>query len=202
MKMIVCVALLALAGCGSKKSSESSECEVAIGKGLASYADKIKSMSPTPQAQEGRLAMIDRLRGTLTKRCTEDKWPPNVVTCFSTVESMRDIQTCQARLSDEQRTKLMTEIRQVMMSVRGSMGMPPGVPGHPPMLGGSASGSGASQPPGSGGPAAPGESGAPAGSAAPPAGPAAPAAPAAGTTPPPSATAGSGTPPATGGKLR
>ncbi|HET7501684.1 MAG TPA: hypothetical protein VFK02_11790 [Kofleriaceae bacterium] len=205
MKRIVFVALIAAAGCSKNKPSD---CEVSIGKGMDAYAAKVRSVSPNPQGVEGRLAMIDKLRGVLTTRCTQDKWGPDVVLCFTTVESMRDIQTCQARLGDEQRTKLRMDVREAMMSMRGSMGMP----GHPPMLTGSASGSGAPQPAqpaqptpppsGSGTPAAPTGSPAPAGSAAPPAGSAAPPPPAAGAPPPPAPTAGSGTPPATGGKLR
>jgi hypothetical protein len=175
MKTIVFVALLAAAGC-SKKTSD---CDASIGKGMDNFAASVKTSAPNPQLQETRLNMISKLRGTLTQRCNEDKWQAEVVTCFTTVGSMKDMQTCQAKLSDEQRTKLVNEIRQVMMGSMGSMRMPNGLPGHPPMLGSAGAG-------GSGGPEAiggmPGSRAgsapapAPAGSAQAPASPAPPAA--------------------------
>lgn len=180
MKTMVFVALLAAAGC-SKKSSD---CDASIGKGMDSFAATVKASAP-PQMQEARLTVISKLRGTLTQRCTEDKWPADVVSCFTTVVSMKDMQTCQAKLNEEQRTKLVSEIRQVMMSSMGSMRMPPGLPGHPPMLGSAgAGGSGASGGmPGAHADPAPGSAAVPAGSTGAPAttsppGPAGSAAPA------------------------
>jgi hypothetical protein len=136
MKTIAFVALLAAAGC-SKKTPD---CDASIGKGMDNFAASVKTSAPNPQLQETRLTMISKLRGTLTQRCNEDKWPAEAVTCFTTVGSMKDMQTCQAKLSDEQRTKLVNEIRQVMMGSMGSMRMPNGLPGHPPMLGSAGSG--------------------------------------------------------------
>ncbi len=161
MKMIVFVALLAAAGCSKKAASD---CDASIAKGMDSFEAAVKASMSNPQMQENRMTMLTKLRGTLTQRCNEDKWPAEVVTCFTTVASMKDMQACQAKLSEEQRTKLIAEIRQVMMSSMGSMRMPNGVPGHPPGL--APGGSGAPETTG-------GAPGAPAGSAAPPAGSAA-----------------------------
>jgi hypothetical protein len=170
MKMIVFVALLAAVGC-SKKTSD---CDASIGKGLDNFAASVQASAPNPQMQETRLKIISKLRGTLTQRCNEDQWPAEVVSCFTTVASMKDMQSCQAKLSNEQHTKLVNEVRQVMMGSAGSMRMPSGVPGHPPML-----------TPGSGAPEASGAMpGAPAGAAAPPAGAAGPPA---GSAAPPAA---------------
>ena len=126
------LASLAAAGC-SKKTSD---CDAAIGKAIDNFAGSIKTEAPNPQVQQTRLTVIGKLRGALTQRCTEDKWPPEVVSCFRTAVSMKDMQGCQAKLGEAQRGKLLTQIRQVMM---GSMGprMPTGMAGHPPMLGGS-----------------------------------------------------------------
>ncbi|HEX2691922.1 MAG TPA: hypothetical protein VHN14_35175 [Kofleriaceae bacterium] len=185
MKTIVLVALLAAAGC-SKKGSD---CDAAITKGMDNFAASIKANAPktnaiNPQMQENMLNVVGKLKGTLTQRCTEDKWPAEVVSCFPTVATMRDMQTCQAKLSSEQNAKLMAEIRQVMMSSMTGSRMPAGVAGHPSMLSGS--GSPAAPPAGSDAPAGattpPSAAPPPPAAAAPP--PSAKAAPADGTTPP------------------
>jgi hypothetical protein len=173
MKTIMLVALLAAAGC-SKKSSD---CDASISKGVSTLAETIKSRTTGPQ-QEANLAIIDKLKGTLIKHCNEDKWPAEVASCFTTVTNQRDMRACQDKLSTDQKTKLSTEIQQIML---GSMRMPPGT-GHPSTLSGSGT-------PGT-------DPGSPAGSAAPPptAPPAAaPAAPPAGSAAaaPPAAAAGS-----------
>jgi hypothetical protein len=178
MKTIILVALLAAAGC-SKKSAD---CDAAIAKGINNLTESVKSRGG-PQL-EASLAIIDKLKGTLTKHCTEDKWPAEVVQCFTTVSNQKDMRGCQEKLTTEQKSKLMTDIQQVMM---GSIRMPPG--GHPSTL----SGSGA--PPGAD-PAAAGSAAPAPGSTEPPAAapPAAP--PAAGSSAPaaanPPAAAGSG----------
>jgi hypothetical protein len=166
MKTIMFVVLLAAAGC-SKKGSD---CDASIGKGIDNFAATIKASAPNPQIQESKLSMLGKLRTTLIQRCTADKWPPEVVSCFATVVMMKDVQTCQGKLSSELRTRLLAEVREIMVSTMGaraSAGLAgPGGPNGP-----------------DGSPAAPaGSAAAPAGSAAAPAlaGSAAPA-PAAGS---------------------
>jgi hypothetical protein len=167
MKTIVLVALLAAAGC-SKKGSD---CEAAMAKGTESMFETIKSRAAAnPQRMESLTEMVGKMRTTLTQRCNEDKWSAETVDCFTKVTSQPEMQACEQKLGTEQRTKLRTELRQIMSSMR----MTPGA-GHPPTLGGSGA------PP------------APPGAATPPPGAAAP--PAAGTTPPASPPAGA-TPPA------
>ena len=169
MKTIVLVALLAAVGC-SKKTSD---CDAAISKGMDNFASSIKTDAPNAQAQETRLTVISKLRVTLTQRCNEDKWPAEVVSCFTTVSRKKDMQACQAKQGEAQRTKLLTEIRQVMMGSLGSR-MPSGTAGHPTMLAGSGDPGGT--------PAAPSGTPAMAGSPSPASG-----SPAAGGTPAPAA---------------
>jgi hypothetical protein len=116
MKTIMFVVLLAAAGC-SKKGSD---CDASIGKGIDTFAATIKASAPNPQIQENKLGMLSKLRGTLTQRCTEDKWSPEVVSCFATVVMMKDMQACQAKLGSEQRTRLLAEVREIMMSTMGT----------------------------------------------------------------------------------
>jgi hypothetical protein len=164
MKTIMFVALVAAAGC----SKTGSDCDASIGKGIDSFAATIKASAPNPQIQENKLSTLGKLRGTLTQRCTEDKWTPEVVSCFATVVTMKDMQACQGKLSGEQRTRLLEEVREIMMSTMGAR-MPPGP-------------AGAELPGGTGGSAA-----APAGSVASPAGSAAAPAPAGSAAPAPGA---------------
>jgi hypothetical protein len=196
MKTIVLVALLAAAGCSKKAGSD---CEPAIAKGMDNFTATIKSRATNPQMQETMAGVITKLKGVLVKHCTADKWAPEVTQCFTTVSNMKDMQECQAKLSEENRSKLMTEIREVMMNSRGPR-MPGNIPGHPTTLGGTNSPNVAPGEPAPGAPAPGAPAGSGDGSAAaapgttPPAGAAAPApgttppsggaAPAPGTTPP------------------
>lgn len=180
MKTIALMVLLAAAGC----SKQGSDCDASIAKGIESVTETVKAGAANPQMQQNRIATMAKLKTTLTQRCGEDKWAGEVVQCFSTVKSMKDMQECQGKLNTEQRTKLLTEVRQIMLDSRGPR-MPEGVPGHPPTLTGSAgSGNSAGGPDGSAAPPAPAPGGpaapAPSGSASPPAAPA-PAQPAAGS---------------------
>jgi hypothetical protein len=177
MKTIILVALLAAAGC-SKKGGD---CDAAIAKGINNLTESVKSRGG-PQL-EASLAIVDKLKGALTKHCTEDKWPAEVIQCFTTVTNQKDMRGCQEKLTTEQKSKLMTDIQQVMM---GAMRMPPGA-GHPSTLAGSGAPPGADPAAGSAAPA-PGSTEPPA-AAAPAAPPAAPAAGSSAANPP---AAGSG----------
>lgn len=183
MKKIVIVALLAAAaGCGGKKSG--ADCEAAIGKGIENFTRNIKERTPNPQITERMIGVMDKLKGVLIERCKADNWPPEVVSCFTTVNNRKDMQACQSKLSPEQASKLTGDISQVMMNA-GGMGMgqrmPPGMAGHPEALQGAGAAPGsppATNPPAgstdtpaapaAGGPAAPSAApAAPAGTAAP-----------------------------------
>ena len=154
MKTIVLVALLAAAGC-SKKGSD---CDASIEKGMDKIAAEVKKANaPNPQQNESRLSLIAKVKGALIQRCNEDKWPSEVVSCYTTIASSKDAQACQAKLNPEQQQKLNGALRPIMRSAMGGSRMPPDVAGHPAML------------PGSGDPAA-----APEGSTAAPAGATAP----------------------------
>jgi hypothetical protein len=138
------------------------------------------------------IGVMDKLKGVLIERCKADNWPPEVVSCFTTVNNRKDMQACQSKLSPEQASKLTGEISQVMMNAGGmGMGMgqrmPPGMPGHPESLQGAGAAPGsppaASPPAGSPDtPAAP-AAGGPAAPAAAPAAPAGTAAPTGGAEP-------------------
>ena len=135
MKKIVFVALLAAAaGCGGKKSG--ADCEVAIAKGIENASKLIKERVP-PQIAERNIAVMDKVKGVLVERCKADGWPPEVVSCFTTVNGMRDMQVCQGKLTPEQASKLTADLSKVMMglgAMRAGEHMPSGMPGHPDTL--------------------------------------------------------------------
>jgi hypothetical protein len=188
MKMIVFVAVLAAAACGSK--SAPTDCDAAIAKGVDAA---VKSRAVNQARAE---LFASKYKEALTERCKADQWSPEIVSCIASATKITEVQACQAKLTPEQQAKLTNELREEMMSIRGGMGqrMPPNTPGHPSMLGGSNAGSappgapatGSAAPPASGAPAP----GSPAAPSAPPAAAPAPAAPAPGSAP--SATGSSG----------
>jgi hypothetical protein len=182
MKTIVLIALLAAAGCKKSSSASGPDCDGAIAKGMESVLATVKSRAPSPQIQESLTEMVGKMRTTLTQRCNEDKWSPETVECFTKLSSQAEMQACEQKLTNEQRTKLRGEMRQIMSSMR----MNPGGPGHPTTLGGSgtppAPTPGADTPP-----ANPAAANPPA--ANPPAGATPPASPPPATPPPPSGAA-------------
>jgi hypothetical protein len=135
MKKIVLVALLAAAaGCGSKKTGP--DCEAAIAKGMENTIKVLKERVPNPQVVEANLGTMGKVKGVLIERCKADGWPPEVVSCFTTVSGIKDMESCQGKLTAEQASKLTTDLSKIMMGAAGMrMGsMPPGMSGHPEKL--------------------------------------------------------------------
>jgi len=164
MKTILLMAALALVGC--KKKTDTSAA------GGPSCADAIaKAVGAMPGGPGGGTVQA-QLKELMTRRCTEDKWPAEVVNCYATqVTDMMSMKQCREKLPQDKQTALMTEIRGVMMGASGAGGGPMhGAPSAAPAAGsGEAAGSAA---PAAGGsaaaPAGAGSAAAPAGSAEPP----------------------------------
>lgn len=185
-KTVLVVLLAAAAGCGSKKSGP--DCEAAITRGIESSIKVLKERVPDPQVVEANLGIMNKVKGVLIERCKADGWPPEVVSCFTTVSGVREMQSCQGKLTPEQGSRLTADLSKVMMGAAGmQMGgrMPPGMAGHPEtLMPNSGSGAapapsataGSSDTPAAAAPAAPPAppGTAPAGSAAPAAGSSAP----------------------------
>jgi len=175
MKTMVLVSLLASIACSKKPS----DCDVAIGKGMATLTAAVKAQKADPQAEEKSLAMVPKIQAALIARCSGDHWKPDVVACFAGIASQKDARACQDKLNLEERKKLVADLREVMAGSNEPR-MPPALAGHPAELSGATPVGGAAP-----APVAPAGSAAaaPAGAAAPApaAGSAAPAAPAAGS---------------------
>jgi hypothetical protein len=150
MMKILFAAALVVSGCSKKSETTASgpSCAEAVGKAVGAMPG-----GPGGGDVQAKLTTI------MTTRCTEDKWPAAVVTCYATtVTDMASMKKCREMLPQDQQTKLMTEIRSVMMGAAAAGG-------GGPMHGGGA--------PSGGGEAPAGSAEAPAGSAAQPAGSAA-----------------------------
>jgi hypothetical protein len=167
MKTIMLITLLAAAGCGGKKTDNSAEpsaaCADSINKGMDGMTAALKARGSNAEVPEALLGVLGKLRTALTERCTQDQWSSEALACYKAVTSQPEVRACQAKLTQDQRTKLSAQLRQVMM---GGAQMPPGMSGHPPALQGAGS-----SPPGGPPAATPGaaaDPGAPAGSAAAP----------------------------------
>jgi hypothetical protein len=155
MMKILFAAALVVSGCSKKSETTASgpSCAEAVSKAVGAMPG-----GPGGGEVQAKLTTI------MTARCTEDKWPAAVVTCYATtVTDMASMKKCREMLPQDQQTKLMTEIRSVMMGAAAAGG-------GGPMHGGGAPSGGGEAP---GGEAPAGSAAAPAGSAAAPTGSAA-----------------------------
>ena len=116
MMKILFVAALVVTGCSKKSETTASgpSCADAVGKAVAAMP-----AGPTGGDVQSKLQTI------MTTRCTEDNWPPAALTCYATtVKDMASMKKCREMLSQDQQTKLMTEIRSVMMGAASAGGGP------------------------------------------------------------------------------
>jgi hypothetical protein len=183
-KTVLAVLLAVAAGCGSKKTGP--DCEAAIAKGIENSIKALKERAPNPQIVEANLGIMTKAKDVLIARCKADGWPLEVVSCFTTASGVRDMQSCQGKLTAEQSSKLAADLSAVMTGVPGMrMGerMPPGHPEK--LMPGAGSDAPAGAAPAPGAPAGSSDTPAASGAAAPSATPPAPsgAAPAAGAAP-------------------
>ena len=97
---ILLIAALAVSGCGKKTDgagggsagADDKACTAAIGKAVDTMIEGRRKMVVDQRAAAGlppqdpdmtqMTALSTKLRTTLVTRCTEDKWPATVVTCF------------------------------------------------------------------------------------------------------------------------
>ena len=130
------VALTLFAGC-KKGGSAASQCSDAISKGvdkmIALRKEKMEQAGVPPEMKakmDERAKKMDEVSGALkqaiTNRCTEDKWPADVIKCYGDATSMEELRTCREKLPADQQAKLRNEEMQVMMKSMGGAGGMPG----------------------------------------------------------------------------
>jgi hypothetical protein len=130
------VALTLFAGC-KKGGSAASQCSDSISKGvdkmIAIRKEKMQKADMPPELKakmDERAKKMDEVSGALkqaiTNRCTEDKWPADVIKCYGDASSMEELRSCREKLPADQQAKLRNEEMQVMMKASGGAGGMPG----------------------------------------------------------------------------
>lgn len=119
MLKILFAAALVVTGCGKKSETA----------GGPSCADAVSKAVGAMPGGPGGGEVQAKLQTIMTTRCTEDKWPAEALSCYATtVKDMASMKKCREMLSQDQQTKLMTEIRAVMMGAAGGGGPMHGAP--------------------------------------------------------------------------
>jgi outer membrane murein-binding lipoprotein Lpp len=147
----VALAAVLAAGCGSKASdtpaaSDTSTCAGAVDAAGVSLMDARKKTiadrlgSATDPQKESRLIeraqkVIDQVKAPLLARCTEDKWPAEVLTCLTTVRKQEELRGCIGKLPTDQAERATAEI---MKTMQANIRLHPGV--APNMMSGNAHG--------------------------------------------------------------
>lgn len=110
-KLLLLSAVLAFGAC--KKSDDAAKgggaaglCEAAIGKAVAKLPAGVNPAATGVQ---------DRLKSVLIARCTEDKWPAEVITCYESASGMQGMKACREKLPPELANKAQAEIQRAMM---------------------------------------------------------------------------------------
>lgn len=98
-------------------------CAEAIAKGIAGFGSGAEASG-----------IKEKLQAVYTKRCTEDKWPADVLRCYAGAVGMSAMKLCRGKLPAEQGTKLQAEIMGVMAGGAGQT--PPAGHGGPVPVGG------------------------------------------------------------------
>ncbi len=98
MRLVVIAALVAL-GCG-KRSEKPITCADAA---RASVDAMLKRVT----AERTKLdALAPRLRSEFTRRCVDDDWRADAITCFAKVKTADDVLACKGKLASDQQAKL------------------------------------------------------------------------------------------------
>jgi len=146
MKSILFVTALALVGCSKKTEGGGDPCGAAIN----SAVDKMIA-SRGADAPPAMTEIANKLRSLMATHCRDDKWPADVISCFSTATDQPSMKKCRQLLPQDLAQKLQTDIIKVMSAgARDNArerGM--GMGGHGDMGGGSGGGSGGGTPEGS-----------------------------------------------------
>ncbi|MDB4959484.1 MAG: hypothetical protein JWO36_7053 [Myxococcales bacterium] len=132
---IVLAVILALPAC---KKSTTADCAAAIGKGVDQLSDRRKErmalrkgdVSPAAKADFDAQAKLmetfsAQLKTTLTNRCTEDKWPTEVIDCYEGAASPEDMRKCRTKLPADAADRARVDEVKLMMTITGS-GSPAG----------------------------------------------------------------------------
>jgi hypothetical protein len=130
-KLIWIIAAVALVAC-SKKSDDAGKGAAAGGGEKAAGGGEVptcaaaaaKAISSLGAGMEAS-GLKEQLLSIYTTRCTEDRWPAEVIQCYDAAAGMAGMTACRGKLPPEMGQKLINEIRGAMAGAAGTMGRPP-----------------------------------------------------------------------------
>jgi hypothetical protein len=130
MKTIILAAALCVVACSKKSDDGGGGGTTSAGGGTCTDAakgvDQMMSRAGGAASEADKASMAARgeqLKSIIVKHCSDDKWPADVIDCYTKAGSMPELKTCRSKLPPEQSQRLQAEIMQVMMA--GGGGGPP-----------------------------------------------------------------------------
>ncbi len=116
---VTVLSLAAFAGC--KKKGGGGDCDgtmsSAVDRMMEEQAKQMPKDMPADQkkmADEMMKTMVPKMKATLTKVCTDDKWTPEMLKCVDASKTMEEGQACNKNLSAEQKAHLDKEMAAAM----------------------------------------------------------------------------------------
>jgi hypothetical protein len=123
------VLVVALVACSKKSDEAGKGGAAAAGAGgggntadcATAAAKAVASLGPGADAS----GMKEKLQAIYATRCTEDRWPAEVVKCYEEAAGMQGLTACRGKLPPELGTKLRGEIMSTMAAAAAAGGQAP-----------------------------------------------------------------------------
>jgi hypothetical protein len=116
---VTVLSLAAFAGC--KKKGGGGDCDSTMSSAVdRMMEDQKKQMPKDMPAEQQKMGeemmktMVPKMKATLTKVCTDDKWSPEMLKCVDAAKNMEEGQACNKTLTAEQKTHLDKEMASAM----------------------------------------------------------------------------------------
>ena len=116
--LLTLLALSALGACGGHKQTEPTQaCASAAQRAVDAMINQTKKRLDKPGLSEDTKQRIlarakrqegtgAKMRGAITNRCVEDKWPAAVVDCWNKADDLEAIRTCRKQLPPDAQARL------------------------------------------------------------------------------------------------
>ncbi len=139
MKYVALIAL-ALVACSKKQDAgpAAPSCDAAAKTAVEAMVQRAKDRLASARLpadirtkMEERTKKLDEIRprfvALIANRCTDDKWSPEVVACYSKASSVEQMRDCRGKLPEPLQQKLMSEEMNLMAGAMGPPGLGPAV---------------------------------------------------------------------------
>jgi hypothetical protein len=120
---------LVVVACGGHKQTEAtSSCATAAQHGVDAMINQAKKKLDKPgitddvkQRLLARMKKVEgtgaKMRGVITNRCVEDKWPAAVVECWSKADELEQIRACRKQLPPDVQARLQKDELEIFVDV-------------------------------------------------------------------------------------